>query len=434
VLGSGAADRHDGRMTPLPDGYRLVTVPHERKAEFRAVDHLAFGAEPDEKTVEIVPDQLEWDRTAGVERADGSLAAVHSSFDFDLPVPGGEVACSGLTWVGVRPDERRRGLLTAMIDFHFARSLERGEPVSALTAAEMAIYGRFGYGAASDSVRLTIPRAARLRDVPGSERLTVRIDTADPARHTELVHTLHVAAGAGRPGWVARASDALQRGRLADPPAWRDGGEPLRIVTVHDEQGEPRAYALLRRKDTWTDTGPRYPVTVREACATDPAAAHRLWSFVLDMDLTHEIDPGILAADDPLLSLLLDVRAALPRLRDNVWVRLLDLPAALEARRYAAPVDVVLDVTDDRLPAHARRWRLTTGDAGTEGFDARVTPSDDEPDLVVDVRELGAAYLGGRTLAGAARAGLVTELTPGTLLATAAAFSWPVAPVCSWIF
>lgn len=423
-----------GAMTPLPDGYRIVTVPLDRKDEFRAVDHLAFAFEPDEKTSEIVPDQLEWDRTAAVERPDGTLAAVHASYDFDLPVPGGQVACAGLTWVGVRPDERRRGLLTSMIDFHFARSLERGEAVSALFAAEMPIYGRFGYGSVADDVRLKIPRGARLRDVPGSAELTVRFDTADADRHNDLVHAIHTAGGAGRPGWMPRSSDALRRGRVVDPPAWRDGGEPLRIVTVHDAAGEPRAYALLRRKETWADPGARYPVHVREAVALDAAAAHRLWSFVLDLDLTVEVNTGMLPADDALLHLLVDARGAVPRFSDNLWVRLLDVPTALEARRYSSALDVVLEVTDTRLPQNAGRWRLTTGDADARGFTARVTATDDEPDLRLDVRELAAAYLGGRSLAAYARAGLVTEVAPGTLLRAATAFSWPVAPVCSWVF
>ena len=421
-------------MTPLPHGYRTVAVPRDRKQEFLAVDHLAFAYEPDEKTLEILPEQLEWDRCAGVERPDGSLAAVHSSYDFDLPVPGGQVPCSGLTWVGVRPDERRRGLLTAMIDFHFARSLERGEPVSALFAAEMAIYGRFGYGSAASDVRVKVPRGAKLRDVPGSEALTVRFDTADPDKHTDLVHAVHVAAGAGRPGWITRASDGARRGRVVDPPAWREGGEPLRIATVHDEAGDPRAYALLRRKETWADAGPRTPVLVREAAATDPAAAHRLWSFLVDLDLTAEVSSGMLPADDPLLHLLVDLRGALPRLTDNVWVRLLDLPTALTARRYSAPLDVVLEVTDTRLPANAGRWHLETGEAGADGYPVQVTKTDDEPDLCLDVRELGAAYLGGRSLAALASAGLVTEVTPGALLPAATAFGWPVAPVCNWVF
>jgi len=421
-------------MSPLPQGYRTVAVPHERRTEFLAVDHLAFAYEPDAATAEIVPDDLEWDRTAGVERPDGSLAAVHASYDFDLPVPGGEVPCAGLTWVGVRPDERRRGLLTAMIEHHVARSLERGEPVSALFAAEMAIYGRFGYGCAADDVRAKVPRGARLRDVPGSADLTVRIDSADPDRHADLVSAVHTAAGAGRPGWIRRTSEAHRRRALVDPPAWREGGEPLRIATVHDAAGEPRAYALLRRKETWTDPGPRYPVHVREAAAIDAAAAHRLWSFVLDLDLTAEIHPGMLAVDDPLLTLLVDPRGATTRVVDNVWVRLLDLPAALVGRRYAAPLDVVLDVTDDLLPANAGRWRLTTGAEAREGWSATVTRTDDEPDVRLDVRELGAAYLGGRSLDAFARAGLVTELVPGAVRRTAAAFTWSVAPVCSWVF
>ncbi|GEL96165.1 GNAT family N-acetyltransferase [Cellulomonas composti] len=420
-------------MTTLPEGYRVVAVPRDRKPEFHGVDHLAFAFEPDEKTSEIVPDQLEWDRTMAVERPDGTLAAVHASYDFDLPVPGGELACSGLTWVGVRPDERRRGLLTAMIDTHFTRSLARGEAVSALFAAEPAIYGRFGYGCAADDVRLKLPRGAALRDVVGSGDLTVRFETLGD-EHADLVHRLHVAAGAGRPGWVTRSSDALRAGRVVDPPAWRDGGEPMRIVTVHDPAGEPRAYALLRRKETWVDAGPRYPVSVREAVALDAAGAHRLWSFVLDLDLTSDVSVRMLAADDPLLALLVDPRGATPAFGDNIWVRLLDLPVALGARRYSAPLDVVVDVTDTRVATNAGRWRLRTGGPDTQGYPLTATRTTDDVDLHLDVRELGAAYLGGRSLDGYARAGLVTERTPGSVRAAASAFAWPVAPVCSWVF
>src|SRR6478735_4630688 len=96
-------------MSPLPAGYRHVSVPESRSDAFRAVDHLAFGAEPTAETLAEVPSTLEWDRTMAVERADGELAAVHGSFAFAMPVPGGTVPCAGLTWVGVRPDERRRG-------------------------------------------------------------------------------------------------------------------------------------------------------------------------------------------------------------------------------------------------------------------------------------------------------------------------------------
>lgn len=275
----------DGVMSAAPTGYRLVDVPESRKDELLAVDHLAFAFEPDAETSAQVPLTLEWGRTVGMETPDGRLAAVHASFAFTLPVPGGCVPCAGLTWVGARPDHRRRGLLSAMIDAHFARSLGRGEPVSALYAAETAIYGRFGYGSAADQVHLRVPRGAALREVPGSDALTVRFEKLDPERHGPLVERVHAAAGAGRPGWITRDTDALRRSHLADPPAWRDGAEPLRVVTVLDGD-EPRGYALLRRKEIWTDGSPSTVVRMKDLAAVDAAAAHRLWSVVLDLDLT----------------------------------------------------------------------------------------------------------------------------------------------------
>lgn len=422
-------------MSSLPEGYRVVEVPESRRSEFLDTDRLAFAFDSTPETDVIVPLTVPWDRTMGVETPDGSLAAVHGSFPFTLPVPGGTVPCSGLTWVGVRPDQRRRGLLTAMIDTHVARSLERGEPVSALFAAEHAIYGRFGYGSAADDLRVTLSRGAALRDVPGSTDLTVRFATLDAFAHRDVLDAVHRAAGAGRPGWITRDTEVLRRRQLVDPPAWRDGGEPLRVATVHDAAGDVRAYAVLRRKAVWTEGGPRFEVRVREAVAVDAAATHRLWSFVLDLDLTSSVEGPMLPVDDALLHQLVDPRGIVPKMVDNLWVRLLDVPTALTARRYAAPVDVVLDVRDALLPTNAGRWRLTTATTPTDGaWEARVERTDDDADVALDVRELGALYLGGRSLAAQVRAGLVTPVRAEAVQGAASAFGWPVAPVCSWVF
>ena len=418
-------------------GYRLFEITADRVEEYRALDAVAFAEPAHDPALDAeVPFAVPLDRAVAVESEAGEIVAVHGSYAFTLPTPGGSVPCAGLTWVGVRPDHRRRGLLTTMIRAHLDRSLGRGEPVSALFAAEPGIYGRYGYGSASDSVRLTLPRGAALRDVPGSAELTVRFATLDPAAHEGLVEDVYAAAGAGRPGWIRRGSDALRRIAVADPAAWRRGGEPARLVTVHAADGTPRAFAIVRRTQTWGDGGPEYPVQVRLAASADAAAAHRLWSMLLDLDLTTTVSSSMLPLDDPLLALLVDTRRPVPKVSDNLWVRLLDVPAALAGRRYAAPLDVVLQVRDALLPANDGAWRLVTGEPGADGtYGARVERAEGaEPDLALDVRELGAAYLGGRSLAALAAAGQVTATRPDALHRAATAFGWPVAPVCPWVF
>ncbi len=419
---------HDVAMTQLPDGYRAVDLTPDRLADVLAVDTWAFPTSVDEEKLAELPSSLTWERTRGVEAADGELVAMHSSFPYrTFPVPGARTAVSGLTWVGVHPGHRRRGLLRAMIDQHFAKSLERGEALSALWAAEPAIYGRFGYGMAATDLRLTLERGAALRDVPGAADLRVRLEKLDPDRHAPIVEAVH--SRIDRPGWVSRETPQQRTAFLADPEFVRDGAESLRIAVVEDPDGTPRGYAMFRRKDNWVFEGPRGVVRVREAVAQDAATARALWGVLLDLDLTATLEVDALAVDDPLWFLLVDVRAGKALLGDNLWVRVLDVPAALAARRYQAPTDVVLEVTDTVLPANAGRWRVVGGPDG-----AQAHRTDDPADLALDVRELGAAYLGGVSLASLAGAGLVTELRPGTLHGAAVGFGWPVAPACSFVW
>lgn len=414
-------------MSTLPPGYRTVDIPEARRHDLLVLDSWAFPGTLSDEAAEALPSPLSWDRTRGIQGPDGELVASHASYPFrTFPVPGARTRVSGLTWVGVHPAHRRRGLLRSMIDDHFTRSLARGEAVSALFAAEPAIYGRFGYGLAARDLRLKVPRGALLRDVPGAGSLQVRIERIDPERHSELIQRVHSVVD--RPGWAARDTVALQAAHLIDIEAFRDGGESMRIAVAQDD-GVPVGYALFRRKSVWQDAGPRGTVHVREAVAQDARAARALWGVLLDLDLMATVETWPLALDDPLAWLLVDPRAAEPRLGDNVWVRLLDVPVALAARRYATGVDVVLDVTDDALPANAGRWHLVGG-----ADDATVTRTDAGADLLIDVRDLGSAYLGGVSLAALATAGLVTERTPGALHRAAVAFGWPLAPVCSWVF
>ena len=415
-------------MTSLPDGYRAVDLTPARLRDVLSIDTWAFPSSVDEDKLAEVPLGLPWSRSGGVETSDGELVGMFAAYPYQaFPVPGARIPVAGLTWVGVHPGHRRRGILRTMIDRHVARAREAGEAVAALFAAEPAIYGRFGYGLAARDLRLTVPRGAALRDVAGAQAMRVRLEKLDPERHGPVLHAIHSAVD--RPGWATRETEGALEASLADPEFFRDGAESLRIALVEDADGTPRGYAKFRRKDDWKAEGPRGVVRVREAVAQDAATARARWGVLLDLDLMATVEVGLLALDDPLWFLLVDPRAAKPAIGDNLWVRVVDVPAALSQRRYAAPVDVVLEVTDALVPENRGRWRLVGGPEGAEA-----TRTDAEADLALDVRELGSAYLGGFSLTGLASAGLVTELRPGTLHPAAPAFGWPVAPVSSYVW
>ncbi|MFH5822402.1 GNAT family N-acetyltransferase [Georgenia sp. AZ-5] len=418
----------------LPTGYRLAEVDDtvHRQAVID-VDEWAFAEQTDEADAAARVWPLEPGRSVGVwdERDPRAprLAAFHSSYAFAMPVPGGDrLPTAGLTWVSVHPGHRRRGLARAMLTAHLHRSLARGEVLSALNAAEVGIYGRYGYGVATHHLHVTVGRGATLRAVPGSEDLVVELDTADRDRHAGLVQAVH--SSVDRPGWLTRDTAAMRARVLVDRPSDRRGAEALRIAVVRAGDGAPRAYALFRRRSVWSEAHlPQGVVQVREAVALDAAAARALWGTLADLDLMGSVEARHLPTDDPLHGLLVDHRAARVVEHDDVWLRLLDAPAALTRRRYQRDVDVVLQVRDAVLPGNDGRWRLRGGPGGAE-----VTRATGPADLALDVADLAAAYLGGTSLGALALAGRVTELTPGALAPASAAFGWPVAPGTTWGF
>jgi len=168
--------------------------------------------------------------------------------------------------------------------------------------------------------------------------------------------------------------------------------------------------------------------------SADPAAGALLWADLLGRDLTTEFSIRRRPVDDPLLYQLADPRRARPQLKDALWVRIIDVPGALAGRRYSSAVDVVIEVRDDLLAPNAGRWRLSTAAGAAEdgcGLEASCVPAaGSEPDVVLDVTELGAAYLGGTRLGALAGAGLVTERRPGAIRQLSAAMSWEPAPWC----
>lgn len=372
---------------------------------------------------------LEWERL--LFEPERSLAAFDGDeiigtttiMSFDMIVPGGQVGAAGVTSVSVLPSHRRRGVLSSLMRTQLADVSAGPEPVAALFASESVIYGRYGYGVATQHLSYDIKRGEALLKLPANQP-TLRI--VDPKSATASLKQVHDAVMATRPGMMSRSKpywDVM----LDDPEFTREGSTPMQCVLATDSSG-PRGYALYSVKPEWgADRLPAQVLTVRELFAVDRDATVTLWADMLSRDLVGEVHARSRPLDDPLLYELADPRRTRASYTDGLWIRLIDLPTALCQRRYACDVDVVIEVSDERLPANSGRWRLEAGGLGDEGkpICERTT---DEPDVALPVSALGAAYLGGTRLGGLAAAGQITELRPGAVAALSAAMWWDPAP------
>jgi predicted acetyltransferase len=419
--------------------YPIRPVSSDEFDSFHAVAMHAFNDSPlSEQDRELVLARLEFDRSLAA--FDGPVqvgtAAVYS---FQLTVPGaGTLPAAGVTWVSVLPSHRRRGVLTSLMRRQLADVRDRGEPVAVLWASEATIYSRFGYGRAMWHADFTIGRGegALTGRAPADGGLRLRL--ADPAAVMPELVKVYDAVLPTRPGFIAR-NQAWWHGATYDPPEHRDGSSPLHCVIAEDDSG-PRGYALYAGQNRWEPTSslPDGLLNVRELMSVDPAAAAMLWADLLGRDLTTEFSVRRRPVDDPLVYQLADPRRARPRLKDALWVRIIDVPAALARRRYSCPVDVVIEVRDDLLPSNAGRWRLATSGVASEdgGLSASCVPlgGGAPADVVLDVTELGAAYLGGTRIGALAGAGLVAERRPGAVRQLSAAMSWDPAPWCPVMF
>lgn len=385
---------------------------------FIEIDNIAFlGGPESEEMIAWQHRFLETDRSIGLFDRDEQVGGA-SIFSLGLTVPEArQVPMAGVTWVSVLPTHRRRGGLTAMMRHQLHTLHETGaEPVAGLMASQPSIYGRFGYGLATRALELTIPRQANaLRLPPGTDEISLRL--VDPSSITVVNLELYERNLLTRPGTLAKPS-WWYGFDVADFDDLRRGRSVLRCVLA-EREGAPVGFALYRTG------GGVSQVHLRQLQAADAAAYAKLWQFLLNIDLVDETQTSVLGlpADDPLLHLLEDARAAKPTVYDKLHVRLVDLDRALAARTYSTPIDVVLEVTDTFCPWNAGRWRLTGDEKG-----ATCVRADAPADLSVGVRELGAAYLGGTTLRSLASAGLVAEHTKGAIRSASQAFATDIEP------
>ncbi len=323
-------------------------------------------------------------------RIDGEWVGVAGDFPFEMTLPGGSTTpAAGVTMVGVAPTHRRQGLLTSLMARQLDDIADRGETIAILTASESVIYSRFGYGPATQRATITIDTARSDFAVASAASGRCRLMSKDDA--LPLIKVVYGACRAQRAGAVNRDEwwwELVRRDRSDH----RRGASALFFVVHEDGAGRPDGFATYRVKESWDDDGlSRSALIVREVCGTSPDVEAAVWRFLCDVDLIERLECWNRPLDDPLRWRLADPRRmGTKAVADWLWLRVLDVPQALEARAYETDGDLVLEVVDRFRPAAGGRFRL---EAGPDG--ASCKPTDDAADVTLGAAELGAVYLGG---------------------------------------
>jgi predicted acetyltransferase len=348
-----------------------------------------------------------------------------SAVTFRMTVPGGHtVATGGVPRVGVIPTHRRRGVNTALFRAQLADMRARGEPLSALHVSEAGIYSGFGYGQASLLGELSVETSRSRFVIDHQPTGRIRLLPRDQA--LPLMRPVYDAVVRMRAGMI-ELNDAWFSWRFGESES--DRAEQPLFFAVHDTDGVPDAYAIYKVKHDWPSDIPRSRLMIGELMATTPEATADMWRFVFDIDLIHTVETGHLPSDDPLLWLVAEPRRLHFKLSDGVWIRLVDVPAALTARDYAEDGRVVLDVSDAFCPWNEGRYELEVS-----GGEARCVTTDKTADVACRVNEVASAYLGGASFAQLALAGRVKEASEGGLARADALFRSEPAPWCSLPF
>jgi predicted acetyltransferase len=381
--------------------------------EHRAASDLFRG------TVHFPPaDDTEWERTARTYQPGGTLGAfgpdlvgTARAFDAELTVPGGaRLPMAAVTGVGVRADRTRRGILRALMTAQLEDFAGRGVVFANLLASEAAIYGRFGYGLATRCRTYGVDRhRARVRpDVPvGGEIELLEIDRAFEVCPVVYERLRRRPGGMTRPEVLWRLYENQSRRRT----------QPMKTVVHHGADG-PDGFVRY-----FVEGGHDQPkqLEVMDLFAGSPAAFAGLWRFLLGVDLVDRVVAEERALDEPIELILADHRhAAVERVADEHWIRLVDVPKALAAREYGHAAPVVLEVVDPLLPGNSGAYRI--GPDGAERTDGPAA-------LRLDVTSLAMVYLGTWRVSALADAGRIEVRDPAAPAAADLLFGTRVA---SW--
>jgi predicted acetyltransferase len=380
-----------------------------------------FGMVPTEERMQRFLDQI------GLERmhaawSDGTVVGGAAAFTFNLTVPGGDLPTTGVSVVGVYPTHRRRGVLRSLMRAQLDDAHERGEPLAALWASEETIYGRFGYGLAAFCGEITLAREYASFAQSFEPQGTLRF--LEPEEALEALPPVFERIRLDWPGMFSRSKLWWESREIKDPEEGPQGAGPKRWV-AYERDGAIEGYAAYRHKPGWDEGSTVAEMRVVEALGTTPEALRDVWGYLLAIDWVATVKAWFLPPDHPLFFLLATPRRMRYRMGDSLWVRLVDVGAALSGRRYLEEGTIVFEVRDEFCFWNEGRWKLEGGTAER---------TSDDPDLEVPVQTLGSALLGGVSFASLARAGRLEELKEGAIARADALFRWDRHPWCPEIF
>ena len=420
---------------PAADGIELrIATPETLRRSLSPLTR-AFAFEWTDPEWEVQAHTVEADRVVAAYEGDDPVGCA-GAFTFRLTVPGGEVGAAGVTLVGVSPSHHRRGILRRLMRQQLDDVHGRGEPVAVLWASEGAIYQRFGYGLATLSGTFDVDRTRTAFSCPAPPEGRIRmVDGEDAVR---LLSIAYEAVRVVTPGALTRSEDWWRWEVVHDAEFRRQGASP-KFFGLYEVDGTPEGYAFYRVREAWDERGPKSELLVREVIAATPRAERDIWRWLFDIDLVGRIRADHLPVPPPIFHVLAEPRRLGLTVLDGLWLRIVDLPAALAGRRYAADGDLVLDLSDDFCPWNAGRWRLeSAGGIGSEPAGAtrpaEVGRTEAPADLALDAAALGAVYLGGIPFRELAAAGRVAELRPGAIRRADALFAADRTPWCSTMF
>ena len=414
-------------MTPIIRAPR----PDELDEVFR-VDgrNFGFGYAPEDITNRMLVLEPERFRVA----VDGrDIVGTTGTYSFEMTLPGGAaIPTAGITWVSVAATHRRRGILASLSAAAFAEAADHGDAACALTSSEGAIYGRFGYGVATQA-RLTRldRRLVQLRDDhwPGTAP-PARDSRADDVRFVEgdeflaLAPAIYDRYRRMQPGEMSRHANWWRH--LVDARSRPAGSIAPAVYAVHRD-----GFAVYRVENNWHTDRSAHVLHLAELAACTPAAHTALWRLVLGVDLVGVIDSWAMPVDDPLSLMLTDQRALRTNeLRDGVWVRVLDVPAVFGTRNYGTVDELVVEVVDEG--PRERSWAGATGRFRITGSPsaAACRRVRSRPDLVLPAASLGPLSVGGTRPSSLARGGRLTARSDDVLRRADAFFASERAPHC----